>query len=79
MPIVSISYSYLALMYKEERFIKYVNRMSFDISEIIVHVKSFLCLEKLSSRVYVNGQETCRKEVSFRRKCEEKHNWQLTM
>ena len=53
--------------------------MSFDISEIIVRVMSFLCLEKLSSRVYVNGQETFRKEVSFRRKYEEKHNWQLTM
>ena len=79
MPIVSISYSYLTLMYKEQRFIKNVNGMSFDISEIIVRVMSFLCLEKLSSRVYVNGQETFRKEVSFRRKYEEKHNWQLTM
>ena len=69
MPMVSISYSYHTLMYKEQRFIKNVYGTSFDISEIILRVKSFLC----SENVYVNGQ------VSFRRKCEEKLNWQLTM
>ena len=40
MLIVSISYSYLTLMYKEQRFIKNVNGMSFDILEIILRVKS---------------------------------------
>jgi len=39
MLIVSISYSYLTLMYKEQRFIKNVNGMSFDILEIILRVK----------------------------------------
>ena len=43
MPIVSISYSYLTLMYKI--YIKNVYGMSFDISEIILRVKSFLCSE----------------------------------
>ena len=42
MLIASISYSYLTLMNKEQRFIKNVYGMSFDISEII---KSFLCSE----------------------------------
>ena len=64
MPMVSISYSYHTLMYKEQRFIKNVYGTSNDISEIILRVKCFLC----SENVYVNGQETCRKEVSFRRK-----------
>ena len=68
MPMVSISYNYHTLMYKEQRFIKNVYGTSFDISEIILRVKSFLC----SENVYVNGQKTCRKEVSFRRKCEKK-------
>ena len=75
MPMVSISYGYHTLMYKEQRFIKNVYGTNFDILEIILRVKSFLC----SENVYVNGQETCRKEVSFHRKCEKKLNWQLTM
>ena len=45
MPMVSISYSYHTLMYKEQRFIKNVYGMSFDISEIILRTKSFLCSE----------------------------------
>ena len=45
MPIVLISCGYLTLMYKERRFIKNVYGMSFDISEIILRVKSFLCSE----------------------------------
>ena len=45
MPIVLISCGYLTLMYKEQRFIKNVYGMSFDISEIILRVKSFLCSE----------------------------------
>ena len=36
MPIVLISCGYLTLMYKEQRFIKNVYGMSFDISEIIL-------------------------------------------
>ena len=77
MPIVLISCRYLTLMYKEQRFIKNVYGISFDISKIILRVKSFLCSEN-SLRMFVSVQETCRKEVSFRRKCEEKLNWQLT-
>ena len=34
-------------MYKEQRFIKNVYGMSFDISEIILRVKSFLCSENI--------------------------------
>ena len=51
MPMVSISYSYHTLMYKEQRFIKNVYGTSFDISEIILRVKSFL----FSENVYVNS------------------------
>ena len=40
MPMVSISYSYHTLMYKEQRFIKNVYGTRFDISEIILRVKS---------------------------------------
>ena len=52
MPMVSISYSYHTLMYKEQRFIKNVYGTSNDISDIILRVKCFLC----SENVYVNGQ-----------------------
>ena len=53
MPIVLISYSYLMLMYKEQRFMKNVYGMSFDISEIILCVKSFLCSEN-SLRMFMS-------------------------
>ena len=42
MPMVSISYSYHTLMYKEQRFIKNVYGTSFDISEITLRVKSYV-------------------------------------
>ena len=40
-------------MYKEQRFIKNVYGMSFDISEIILRVKSFLCSEN-SLRMFMS-------------------------
>ena len=42
MPMVSISYSYHTLRYKEQRFIKNVYGTSFDISEITLRVKSYV-------------------------------------
>ena len=53
MPIVLISCGNLTLMYKEQRFIKDVYGMSFDISEIILRVKSFLCSEN-SLRMFMS-------------------------
>ena len=53
MPIVLISCGYLTLMYKKQRFIKNVYGMSFDISEIILRVKSFLCSEN-SLRMFMS-------------------------
>ena len=51
---------------------------SFDISKIILRVKSFLCSEN-SLRMFLSQAKNRQKEVSFSRKCEEKLNWQLTM
>ena len=45
MLVVLIACGYLTLMYQEQSFIKNVYGMSFDISEIILRVKSFLCSE----------------------------------
>ena len=48
MPIVLISCGYLTLMHKEQRFIKNVYGMSFDISEIYFPAYIFPCLCEVS-------------------------------
>ena len=69
MLVFFIAFRCPTLMYKKQSFIKNFYGKSFDISEIILRVKSFLFSEN----------RTVQKEVSFPRKCEEKLNWQLTM
>ena len=67
MPIVSISCSYLTLMYKKQIFIKNVYGMSFDISEIILRVKSFLCSEN-SLHVFMSTVKKAQKRSKYSQK-----------